>query len=80
MTITIEQDFDTDRYVLMADCGRMSAMPAGPRLFRGPPHPLIQFSHATLAEAEQDAATLRRYLDALPARKQTKKEIREVGA
>lgn len=80
MTITIDHDFDSDRYVLMANCGRMSATPAGPRLFRAAPHPRIAFDHATQAEAEKDAATLRKYLDGLPARKQTKKEIREVGA
>jgi hypothetical protein len=45
---------------------------AGPRLFRAPPHPDIQFAHDSAQDAERDAATLRAYLDALPAQKKRK--------
>ena len=50
MTITIEQDFETDRYVLMCDDGKMSPMPAG--------YP----SFGTLEEAEAKADEVRAML------------------
>ncbi len=77
MKIFTEFDLDTERYVLMADCGRMAATPAGPRLFRGPPHPVIQFNHTTPEAAEADAVKLRAYLAGLNSKKPSKKEKQE---
>ncbi len=74
MKIFTEFDLETERYVLMADCGRMAATPAGPRLFRGPPHPAIQFNHPTPEAAEVDAVKLRQYLAGLNSKKPSKKE------
>ena len=62
MTITIEYDADTDRYHLMVSDGRMSPMPAGPRLFRAPPFPEIKWAHDALEGAKIDAALLPRYV------------------
>lgn len=66
-------EFDGDKYRLMVDDGRMSATPAGQRLFRAPPHPEIEFSHATAEAAEDDARKLRAYLSALVEKKVSKK-------
>ncbi len=79
MTISIEFS-DEGQYDLMVSSPGMSAMPAGARLFRAPPHPQIKFNHDTLPEAERDAALLRAYLAGLPVRGQTKRELREAGA
>jgi hypothetical protein len=71
MTITVMHDLDADTHVLMAHShGR--AAPAGPRLFRAPPWPVIQFKHTSREAAEKDAQTLREYLAALPAQKKMK--------
>lgn len=75
MKIFIE--FDGEVYRLMCDDGRMKPMPAGERLFRAPPYPLMSFSHHTMERAEEDAAKLRVYLAALAPRKPTKKQQRE---
>lgn len=72
MTIFIEMD-ESAQYVLMADDGRMSATPAGPRLFRGPPHPAISFRHDTMDAAEGDARKLRVYLVGLSTKKVSRK-------
>lgn len=43
--------------------GRMTPMPAGPRLFRAPPLPDIQFTHDLRVDAQKAALTLQRYVD-----------------
>ncbi len=82
MTILLQYDSDQDAYELWCASPGMSAMPAGGRLFHpqaGVPIPPIQFSHATKEAAEGDAALLRAYLGSLPAKRQTKRELREAG-
>ena len=69
MTITIEYDADTDRYHLMVSDGRMSPMPAGPRLFRAPPFPEIKWAHDALEGAKLDASKLQRYVSAQDGKK-----------
>jgi hypothetical protein len=80
VTITTEQDFDTGRFILMVTCRAQPPMPAGPRLFRAPPYPEMKWQCETAEEAETYAARMRAYLAALPERKQSKRELREVGA
>ena len=60
--ITVSQDLDSGDWELWAKSYGQT-MPVGPRLFRAPPHPAIQFQHTTEAAALKDAATLRAYLD-----------------
>lgn len=78
--ISVSFDADEGTHTLQATSyGRTS--PAGPRLFRAPPHPAIAFSHATSEQAEKDAATLREYLEGLAARKgPSKAKLRKLGA
>lgn len=78
MTISVE--FTGSSYDLMVDSPGMGTMPAGCRLFRGGAWPSVKFAHATLNEANADAARLRAYLDALPKRRQTKEELKGVEA
>lgn len=80
LTITVSQDCDTGLFELYATSyGRTT--PAGPRLFRDPPHPDIRFSHETNEAADKDAATLRQYLEGLGQRKgPSKKALRKLGA
>lgn len=59
--ITVAQDFDTGECRLMATSFGMTA-PAGPRLFRAPPHPDIQFTHSDPESAERDAEKLRAHM------------------
>lgn len=57
------------------------SQPAGPRLFRAPPHPDIRFQHETHEAAAKDAATLRQYLEGLGQRKgPSKAKLRKLGA
>jgi hypothetical protein len=51
---------DTGYELQATSYGRTS--PAGQRLFRGRPWPVVSFSHTTKAAAEKDAATLTDYL------------------
>ena len=69
MTVTIEYDFETDRYHLMVSDGRMNPMPAGPRLFRAPPFPDIRWSHDALEAAKMDAGKLQKYMSSEQQRK-----------
>lgn len=55
----------------------MAAMPAGPRLFRAPPLPDIQFTHALLPDAERDASLLRKYVEEKFAVKQSKSDLKK---
>lgn len=57
--------------------GRMSDFPAGPRLFRAPPLPDIQFTHALLPDAERDAVLLRKYVEEKHDIKQSKSDIKK---
>lgn len=67
------------RFRLVCADGRMSVAPAGPRLFRAPPLPDIQFAHDLFADAQKDALTLQRYVDRTHGVQQTKKELREAA-
>lgn len=59
--ISISEDLDSGELTLMATSYGQT-MPAGPRLFRGYPHPGVRFTHSEYAAAERDAAALRTYL------------------
>lgn len=78
--ITVIFDEDDGLWTLYATSyGRTT--PAGPRLFRAPPHPDIRFSHETAEAADKDAATLRQYLEGLGQRKgPSKAKLRKLGA
>ena len=79
-TITISEDFDTGMWTIMATSYGQT-MPAGPRLFRAPPHPDILFQHDTEAAALHDAAELRKYIaDSWPKKEMSKAKIRKQGA
>lgn len=54
---------------------------AGPRLFRGLPHPDIKFGiYDQRIEVEKDAQKLRDHLDRLPKKKISKAKLRKQGA
>lgn len=78
MKIFVSYEPDDDNYILMCDDGKMSPMPAGPRLLKAQPHPDVKFQHATAEGAERDAATLAKYLGTL--KRQTKKDVKGEGA
>jgi len=80
MRIFIQED--NEKFILMISDDKMTAMPAGPRLFRTPHggvDPEIRFIHATKEEAEKDAEKLNRYLAETGGRQQNKKQIREAA-
>ncbi len=77
MKIFVEFDLDDEKFVLMCDDGRMKPTVAGQRLFRAPPHPEIEFRHATMETAEADARKLRTYLAQLTSKKPSKKQRQE---
>lgn len=73
ITISISSNFDSGGFRLMVTSYNMTA-PAGPRLFRAPPHPSIAFGeYATGEAAEADRTKLQAYLDALPPPKKQRK-------
>ena len=76
-TISVLFDADIEQFRLYCTSHGHTAI-AGQRIFRAPPHPDIQFSHDSQADAEADAATLRDYLAGLPQKKMTKKASRKV--
>lgn len=76
--IFISFDVEADSYDLMCESHGRTA-PAGPRLFRAPPHPQIKFHHETMAEAEADARQMRSYLGALSTRRPSKNEVRKIS-
>ncbi len=78
MKIFVSYEPDDDNYVLMVDDGKMSPMPAGPRLLKAQPHPSVSFVHADAASAERDAGLLNTYLATL--KKQTKKDVKGAAA
>ncbi len=78
--LTIYTEFDGESYVLMCANGITSDSPAGPRIFRAPPWPDIQFSHPTIDAAESDARKLRVYLAGLSTKKVSKKRTMENAA
>jgi len=68
------------KFAIFADSYGMKTV-AGPRMFRAPPHPDIQFSgYESEAQASKDCEKLWRYLEALPVKKAKKKDkaMREV--
>ncbi len=80
MTIFTLFDPEIDRHEIWVSSKGMSPAPAGPRLFRASPHPNIQFTHETAEAANKDAEKLRAYIANLTPKKQSKRELREVGA
>lgn len=76
--ITVQFDPEAESFDLMAESHNRT-VPAGPRLFRGPPHPKISFQHPTQSAAERDARVLRDYLASL-APKISKTKGRREGA
>lgn len=78
-TITISLDLDTGVYTLMASSYGYT-MPAGPRLFRAPPHPAIKFVHDTESAAEADAVKLRQHIAERWGKTVSKKKARQAGA
>ncbi len=79
LTIFVELN-EAEQYQLMCSDGCMAPAPCGPRLFRAPPHPDIQFSHPTIDAAEADARKLRVYLAGLSQKKVSKKRTAESAA
>lgn len=80
MTIFAQFDADTFQWELWCRSPGMGPMPCGPRIFRGPPHPGVEFSHATQEDAERAAQVIQKYLADLPERKISKREIQKQGA
>lgn len=75
MTLFLKQR--DDKWDIMCESHGMTAI-AGPRLFRAPPHPDIQFSgHESEARATQDCERLRTYLESLPKKKSGKTKQRQ---
>lgn len=73
MTITTAFDAEALAFRLyVTSYGRTA--PAGPRLFRAPPHPRVRWVHDTQEAAEADAATLRTYLAGLEPQRKGKKK------
>ena len=78
-TISVTLDADTMEHVIMVTShGRTE--PFGPRIFRAPPHPAVSTRHESPEAAEKDAAKIRAYLAALPAKKVGKTAARKQGA
>lgn len=80
MKIAVEFNMTTGRYELTAASHGFAPMPAGPRLLKAEPHPKVAWTHASLAEAERDAAALQAYVDGLWAKKVSKAKERKVSA
>ena len=59
--LTVSLDPDRGYIILATSYG--ATEPAGPRLFRGEPWPRLLESYDSEAEAEADAAELRKYLE-----------------
>lgn len=74
-TITVEHRPDGRFYLMASSYGQL--MPAGERLLRGYPHPVIAFSHDTREAADKDAAVLRTYLAECASGK--RKDTKPVG-
>lgn len=79
MTLFTQFDLDTGLHEIMCRSHGFTA-PGGPRLFRAPPHPEVQWAHPTAEGAEADIRKLRAYFAALPEKKQSKTELRRVRA
>lgn len=77
--ISVLEDVDTGLFALYAT-SYGSTMPAGPRLFRAPPHPDIAFRHTSQAGAERDAAKLTEYIGRTWQKEVSRKKAREMGA
>lgn len=80
MKLFIQFDLDTEHWEIMCEDSRMRAMPAGPRLYKAPPHPDVEFRHLERQGAERAIATLEKYFAGLSDRKPTKKQEREFVA
>ena len=71
--ISVAFDMDEGVYRIYASSYGQTT-PAGERLFRGHPWPVVQFVHAEEAAALRDARTLREYLADCAAGKRKDKE------
>ncbi len=78
MTLFLQFDMDRESWDIMVESPGMGPMPAGPRLFRGPPHPDVEFSHARKGDAEIAMRAINEYLSTIK-KQPTKKELREAG-
>lgn len=75
MTFSTQQDLATDLWHIYCTSHGRTAI-AGPRILRGPPHPVVAFAHETEAGAEADAAKLRAYFEAMPKAKKGKSKAK----
>ncbi len=78
MTLFLQFDMDRDHWDIMVESPGMRPMPAGPRLFRGPPHPDVEFAHARKGDAQAAIVLLNQYFATIQ-KGPTKKELREAG-
>lgn len=78
--IFVQFDPEAECFNLMAESYNQ-VVPAGPRLFRGPPHPAVRFTHESLSQAEADARAMRTYLAGIgDTKSESKKKARAKGA
>ena len=74
-----QYDADDDLWRIMVATHGLSPMPAGPRLFRAPPHPDVKWAHASKAEADAAISVIQKYL-ARSSAAPSKRELRESAA
>jgi hypothetical protein len=74
LILSIQYDDDYERYEIVVTAYG-NTEPAGPRLYRAPPHPRVQFKHDTMEGAQAALTELNKYFDGLknPTRKKDKK-------
>ena len=77
MTFFLEYSLDDDKHHLMCSEHGFVAN-VGPRLFRAPPHPDIEFAYADEGQANTALKKMREYWEGLP--KQKKKKVQAKGA
>jgi len=75
MTIAVQLNLDSGLHEIWAENFGFWA-PGGPRLFRAPPHPNIQWAHETPEAAEKDAEAVRQYLARIGDKRQSKAELK----
>lgn len=80
MTLYLQFDLESEHWEIMCEDSRMRPMPAGPRLFRAPPHPDVKFRHLDRDGAERALVALQKYFSGLHQKKPTKKQEREYQA
>jgi hypothetical protein len=80
VSLFLQFDLESEHWEIMCESHGLSPMPAGPRLFKAPPHPDIEFRHLEKSGAEKALSLLEKYLAALPKKGPTKKQEREYVA